>query len=144
MLYTYYIGKKAEEKEKTYQNDYLHIYQQILEYYNFQKKIETFFSEGFNSNSSGKKEEFYFINSNWIINWKTYINYNEVIKYIDKNIDYLINKKIIKKNYNFYPGPVTSNNELKIFLGITLLKQRDFERVVNQKAYDLFKKFTKI
>ena len=141
MLSDYYYLKKEDEKEKN--ANYNDIYQQILEYYKFHKTIETFFVEGFNSNSTGKKEEFYFIDSNWIINWKLYTNYDEVINNIDKNFDYLINKNILKKNFDYFPGTVTSKNSLKEFLEITLLKPRDFEKIINKKTYDLLNKFYK-
>ena len=111
---------------------YKNIYQQIIEYYSFHKKIETFFSKGYNDIGTGLKEDFYFINSSWIKKWKLYSNYDEVIKYIDNSdIDFLINKNILKENNEYYPSFIKFNGAFNEFPQTNLLEAKDFENLVN-------------
>ena len=120
-------------------NDYDIISEQILEYYRFHKKIESIFLNK-NTNEKDAKEELYFINPDWIKKWKLYTNYDEAIKYLDKDINKSMLENIIFKNNSLYPYNF-SLEKSNDFLNKTLLKAIDFESIVNKKLYNLYEKF---
>ena len=126
-FYEFFEQENPDDDDYYIENDLKSIYQQILEYYNFHKKIESFFLDGFNADGTGKKEDLYFIDSNWIEKWKIFINYEEVIKDIDKGEDYLIENNILKRNNDYYPNEISSGESIDIFLQKTLLEAKDFD-----------------
>ena len=119
-------------------NDYDIISEQIFEYYRFHKKIESIFLNK-NTNEKDAKEELYFINPDWIKKWKLYTNYDEAIKYLDKDINKSMLENIILKNKSLYPY-YFSLEKSNDFLNKTLLKAIDFESIVNKKLYNLYEK----
>ena len=76
-------------------------YEQILNYYEFHKKIESYFEVGYNAEANSKSQYFYFIDSNWIKSWKRYINYQEVIKNLEYGCEFLINNNFLNNDDNF-------------------------------------------
>ena len=123
------MGNGETKKEK---------YNQILEYYNFHKKIESYFLEGFNNNGSNQRIILYFIDSNWIKSWKLYTNYDEVVNNIDKGYEYLIKEKILNKSGKYYPASLKSGNSRQLFLNKILYEIKDFDNIINQSTYELF------
>ena len=117
-------------------DDYENLLEEILEYYNFHNKIESIFLDK-NIHESKIKEKLFFINSDWIKKWKFYTNYDEAIRNINLKDNESLFKKIILKNKNYYPSDFAFENS-NHFLNKTLLKEEDFESVVNEKLYNLF------
>ena len=115
-------------------------YEQILNYYEFHKKIESYYNEGYNIEANFESQFFYFIDSNWIKSWKRYINYQEVIKNLEHGYDFLINNNILNNdddfNFNF---PYVNNGRIEdIFLNKLLYKIEDFDCLINNELYSSF------
>ena len=70
-------------------------FSQILSYYYFHKDIESYFNVGFNKNGNGNIQMLYFIDEDWLISWKAFCNYENVIQNLYKGEDYLINNHIL-------------------------------------------------
>ena len=124
------------DKGKKEENGYIteEIFLQIKEYYEFQNNLKNFFIEGINRYISGKNEKIYFVDSNWINKWKLYVNYDEVIKYIDKSFEN-IEKMKIKINYDYFPDIIYFSKSYEIFFKKTLLESKDLECLINEKTY---------
>ena len=116
------------------------IYEEIKEYYFFHKNIKKFFEEGFNFKGTKKKEKLYFIDKDWIDNWKELSNYNKVVKYLDKGSDY--NDCLIKVEtyYNNDLSSFSSGKSDKNFLLKRLLTPEDFDCLINENFYYFFPK----
>ena len=120
------------------------IYKEIKEYYYFHKNIKKFFEEGFNFKGTNKKEKLYFIDENWINNWKKLSNYKEVVKYLDngsgKN-DYLIKDEIVKSFCLYDLSYISGGKSDKNFLLKRLLIPKDFDCIINENIYYLFSNY---
>ena len=115
------------------------IHKEILEYDYFHKNIESYFSEnGINENGSGDIQSFYFIDLEWIKQWKKYTNYENVVLNIEKDFNYLKNNNILKINQDSCPSGLNSGESKEKFINQMLYKIEDFECVINQSTYDLF------
>ena len=103
-----------------------------------------------------KIENFYIININWINSWKKYSQYNEAKKNLDLlNVDALIEeqfkeeiKKIcndmisakeIKNSEEFKPIEIDNQSYGNIFLHKLIYNLEDFESLVDEDTYKLFK-----
>ena len=120
------------------------IYKEIKEYYFFHKKIKKFFEEGFNFKGTNKKEKLYFIDEDWIKNWKKLSNYNEVVKYLDKGSGYnysLIKNEIVKTFCLCEISCINSDKSDKNFLLKRLLIPEDFDCIINENIFYLFSSY---
>ena len=121
------------------------IYNEIKEYYFFHKNIKKFFEEGFNFKRTNKKEKLYFIDENWINDWKKLSNYNEVVKYLEKGRrknDYLIKDEIVKTFCLYDISYISSGKSDKNFLLKRLLIPEDFDCLINENIYYLFSNYS--
>ena len=123
--------------------DFEQKYKEIFEYYKFHKNIESYFLEGYNINYNGNNEYFYFIDSNWIKDWKLHVNYDNAIQYIEKDYNFLMknNNLKIKINNDYTPSNINSGNSKQEFLNKKLYNIEDFDNMINQSTYDLFRNY---
>ena len=124
-------------------SDLKHKYDEIDEYYKFHKCIESYFKQRFNKNMKGKIETFYFIDLKWIEKWKIHTNYKNIINYIEEGYDFnwLIDNNKIKNEVGQKPSSVDSGDSYEQFLKKDIYDIEDFECIVNQSTYDLFKSY---
>ena len=124
-------------------SDLKHKYDEIDEYYKFHKCIESYFIQGLNENMKRNEETFYFIDLKWIKKWKNHTNYKNIINYIEKGYDFnwLIDNKKIKIELSQEPSSVDSGDSYENFLKKDIYDIEDFECIVNQSTYDLFKSY---
>ena len=113
-------------------------YEQILNYYEFHKKIESYFEVGYNAEANSKSQYFYFIDSNWIKSWKRYINYQEVIKNLEYGCEFLINNNILNNDDNFNFSYANNGRIEDIFLNKLLYKIEDFDCLIDFDLYSAF------
>ena len=116
-------------------------YSQILSYYYFHKDIESYFKEGFNKNGNGNIKKLYFIDEEWLISWKAFCNYENVIQNLDKGKDYLINNQILNNYDECLPSYIQKGNSKDFFLTKTMYDIEDFNCIIDTKTYKLFKKY---
>ena len=141
---------------------------QIEHYYIFHKKISNIFNfgnnpfykpnkRGFFSPDINYKKSFYIINKNWIKIWKKYSQYDKAVSYFEKKEyeneeDF---KKHVKEicNNMVLMGEINNNEESKppimdnesfgnLFIHKLILEKEDFDYLVDEKTYDLFKKIS--
>jgi hypothetical protein len=115
-------------------------YQQIMSYYSFHKEIESYFNEGFNKNGKGIIQELYFIDEEWLLSWKAYSNYENVIQNLDKGKEYLINNDILNDNDESFPSDIKKGKSKEFFLTGIIYCIEDFNYIINEKTFKLFKK----
>ena len=127
---------------------------QIKNYYIFQTKIELLLKKGINpfyDSTSNEIETIYIINKKWIQKWKEMAYYDVAKDSFDK-IDAKNEKMLIKEVNNickdlkknvlkFFNLPLEdSKSEYKRIISRNMLNEEDFECLVNEKTYKLFKK----
>ena len=118
------------------------IFTEIWTYFEFHNQIQKYFNEGFNDKASNKIQQVYLIDSNWIKAWKKYSNYENIIT-LQKNYKFL--KKINFLNYNKKHGLeelITGNSDS--FLNKAVHKITDFDCLVDEMTYKLFKRYKSI
>ena len=140
-------------------SNYNPIFEQIKNYYLFQKKIELILKYGNNPYFDLTKptidiEPIYIIDRNWIKEWKSKSYYSIPKESFDK-----IEKDINPKNEKYFLQemdsilqnltkvifqfnlPLRDNSaEYNRFISRNMLNDEDFECLVNEKTYKLFKK----
>ena len=116
-------------------------YSQILSYYKFHKEIESYFKEGFNKNGKGNSRDLFFIDEEWLLSWKAFCNYENVIQNLDKGKDFLINESILNNNVECIPSNIKKGKSKQFFLTITMYCIEDFNCIIDKKTYELFKKY---
>ena len=118
---------RDREKEK---------YDSIIEFNKFENNLKGFFSKGINTYQIGKKQKLYFVSSNWIKNWKKKSNYQKVIENLDKDITYLKNKNILRKDEDeFIPSDFDTQSNENIFLSKIIYSVKDFNCLINYSIY---------
>ena len=111
-------------------------YEQILNYYKFHQKIESYFKEGYNAEANFESQYFYFIDSNWIKSWKRYVNYQEVIKNLEYGYEIINNILNNDDDFNF---DYANNGRIEdIFLNKLLYKIEDFDCLIDFDLYSSF------
>ena len=114
------------------------IYDQIMEYYKFHKQIESYFMEGYNNDADEiKKDTIYFIDLDWINNWKLFNDYDKII-YSLTNEDYINKELIDNDDKELFPFNCGSGYSSSIFLSKIILKLEDFDCLINQETLKLF------
>ena len=117
-------------------------YSQIISYYSFHKEIESYFNEGFNKKGNGIIQDLYFIDEEWLLSWKAFCNYENVIQNLDKGKDYLINSKILNNNDEYIPHSIKSGKKSKeFFLSRFIYCIEDFNCIINEGTYKLFRNY---
>ena len=116
-------------------------YEQIIKYYEFHKNIESYFNEGYNIEANSEKKFFYFIDSNWVKSWKSFINYKEVISNIDYGYEYMISDNILNNDYDFNFAYANNGRVEDIFLNKLLYKLEDFDCLIDADLFILFYDF---
>ena len=127
--------------------------ERIINYYKFHKIYEIIFTSG-NNNNEGlinyKYQKFYFINNDWIHQWKEN-GYNILkseldklkIYYTDYHINELLNVYHMQKNnkiINEYDIPFISNERAYTdFINKPIYKLEDFDCLIDQNSYESFK-----
>ena len=130
---------------------------QIIHYYIFHKKLERFFTKGYNCLFMNEKKElniecFYVINKNLVDNWKYYCNYFIFKAYFDEvkfNSDFKKYKEELKKIFdktnetlklNDLNWDINLNNtwEFKWF-SRNILELRHFDNIIDEESYKYFK-----
>ena len=130
--------------------------ERIINYYKFHKIYEIIFTSG-NNNNEGlinyKYQKFYFINNEWIQQWKE-SGYNILkseldklkIYYTDYYINELLNVYHMQKNnkvINEYDIPFISNERAYTdFINKPIYKLEDFDCLIDQNSYESFKKLS--
>ena len=115
-------------------------YSQIISYYSFHKEIESYFNEGFNKNGEGIIQDLYFIDEEWLLSWKAYSNYENVIQNLNKGKEYLIKSNILNDNDECFPSDIKKGNSKKFFLTRIIYCIEDFNYIINKKTFKLFQK----
>ena len=136
--------KKKEIRPFNNQNippnkNYLFLFQQLKEYYNFRNKfLQTLENDSFYNHFI--QNEFYLIDRKWIKNWKKYSGYNYISHILnrsrdlnDNDYDWVVN--IMNKNMEENILPPLNNNI--IFHDNIINPLADFI-IINQKCHDLF------
>ena len=113
-------------------------YKQIKEYNKLHKNINHFFLEGNNKYLVGVRQKFYFIDLNWLKEWKINTNYENAIQYLDKGLDYLKKNKIINENKYYFSNSINSGNSENIFLNKIIYKPEDFNCLIDNSSHKLF------
>ena len=125
----------------------------IINYYKFHKIYEIIFTSG-NNNNEGlinyKYQKFYFINNDWIQQWKQ-SGYNILKSELDRlkiystnnHINELLNVYHMQKNnkiINEYDIPFISNERAYTdFINKPIYKLEDFDCLIDQNSYESFK-----
>jgi hypothetical protein len=125
-------------EEEDISENILNKYNEIIEYYNFHKEIESYFSEGFNKKGNGIIQNFYFIDLDWIKKWKRFINYELTVLNLQKGLKYLIDNNILNNNEENMPSNIHSGESQDNFINKMLYKIEDFDCIVNENTYQLF------
>ena len=142
-------------------SNYNPIFEQIKNYYLFQKKIELILKYGNNPYFDSTKqtndiEPIYIIDGNWIKKWKSKSYYYIAKDSFDKiemgikpkNEQYLIQEmdnilQNLTKVITQFNLPIRYNSaQYNSFISRNMLNDEDFECLVNEKTYKLFKKQT--
>ena len=150
--------KKAQQIENYY------IFHKIFEFiFNNSKnplinnKQQNIIDKLFSPIKVNKKEKLFIIDKNWIKQWKKYSNYDIALNYFNK-IKFENEQNFIKDvkeicqnlvllgeiNDNEENKPVVWDNESygKIFVHKIILDIKDFDNIVNEKTFNLFKKLS--
>lgn len=130
--------KKFEEKYSLDKSEESKAYKQALSYFVFQYKFKLLLEKGINKLFINDEEiKCYVIDTDWIKKWKLYLNYDEIIKYADKDYDYLINNKIIKIKSEHYPSNFNGNGIYGFYK--KEMKLEDFKCIIDKNIYELFR-----
>ena len=118
------------------------IFEEVWSYYDFHQEIYKYFNEGINFNPSEQKIKLYFIDNNWIRSWKNYSRYEDVIK-MERDYKFLEENGFLNYNEKHYLGDFKTGKSYSNFLYITVHKREDFDCIVDEKTYNLFKRYKK-
>ena len=115
---------------------------EIKSYYEFHEQINSYFTIGYNgkAENSKHKQTLYFIDNNWIKKWKDYSKYETIKNFIttkDNNFKY--EGQNYNKNHNL--GDLKTGDAYNTFLATIVHKIEDFDCLVDENTYKLFKKY---
>ena len=120
------------------------IFNQIQSYYKFHNTIKQFFENGkieFNSEFINKEINLYFIDKNWIQSWKGISNYENIVTLMkEHNYDFLDKSGFLNFDESFYTK-FEEGDSRKNFLTIMVNKLDDFDNVIDESNFELFKIF---
>ena len=116
------------------------VFDEIWSYKEFQKEIEKYFNEGINFDPQKNEQELYFIDYDWIKDWKQYSNYETIIG-LPKDYENVKICGYLNYNENHNLGWFNTGQSSSNFLSKTLHKIEDFECLVDKKTFKLFKRY---
>ena len=116
------------------------IFTEIRSYFEFHNKIQKYFNEGINYEPTNKEEKVYAIDSDWIKRWKKYSNYENIIE-MNQNYKFLEKNDFLKYDKNHGLEDFKNENSKSIFLSKPLLNIQDFDCLIDDVTYKLFKKY---
>ena len=122
--------------------DVKRINDEVKSYYEFHEQINSYFTIGYNgkAENSKHKQTLYFIDNNWIKKWKDYSKYETIKNFIttkDNNFKY--EGQNYNKNHNL--GDLKTGDAYNNFLATIVHKIEDFDCLVDENTYKLFKKY---
>ena len=122
--------------------DVKRINDEIKSYYEFHEQINSYFTIGYNGKAENNKHKqtLYFIDNNWIKKWKDYSKYETIKNFIttkDNNFKY--EGQNYNKNHNL--GDLKTGDAYNTFLATIVHKIEDFDCLVDENTYKLFKKY---
>ena len=122
--------------------DVKRINDEIKSYYEFHEQINSYFTIGYNGKAENNKHKqtLYFIDNNWIKKWKDYSKYETIKNFIttkDNNFKY--EGENYNKNHNL--GDLKTGDAYNTFLATIVHKIEDFDCLVDENTYKLFKKY---
>ena len=122
--------------------DVKRINDEIKSYYEFHEQINSYFTIGYNgkAENSKHKQTLYFIDNNWIKKWKDYSKYETIKNFITTKDN---NFKYEGQNYNKIHnlGDLKTGDAYNNFLATIVHKIEDFDCLVDENTYKLFKKY---
>ena len=121
--------------------DVKRINDEIKSYYEFHEQINSYFTIGYNgkAENSKHKQTLYFIDNNWIKKWKDYSKYETIKNFIIKDNNFKYEGENYNKNHNL--GDLKTGDAYNNFLATIVHKIEDFDCLVDENTYKLFKKY---
>ena len=114
---------------------------EIKSYYEFHEQINSYFTIGYNGKAENNKHKqtLYFIDNNWIKKWKDYSKYETIKNFIIKDNNFKYEGENYNKNHNL--GDLKTGDAYNNFLATIVHKIEDFDCLVDENTYKLFKKY---
>ena len=121
--------------------DVKRINDEIKSYYEFHEQINSYFTIGYNGKAENNKHKqtLYFIDNNWIKKWKDYSKYETIKNFIMKDNNFKHEGENYNKNHNL--GDLKTGDAYNNFLATIVHKIEDFDCLVDENTYKLFKKY---
>jgi len=121
--------------------DVKRINDEIKSYYEFHEQINSYFTIGYNGKAENNKHKqtLYFIDNNWIKKWKDYSKYETIKNFIIKDNNFKYEGENYNKNHNL--GDLKTGDAYNNFLATIVHKIEEFDCLVDEKTYKLFKKY---
>ena len=121
--------------------DVKRINDEIKSYYEFHEQINSYFTIGYNGKAENNKHKqtLYFIDNNWIKKWKDYSKYETIKNFIIKDNNFKYEGENYNKNHNL--GDLKTGDAYNTFLATIVHKIEDFDCLVDENTYKLFKKY---
>ena len=121
--------------------DVKRINDEIKSYYEFHEQINSYFTIGYNGKAENNKHKqtLYFIDNNWIKKWKDYSKYETIKNFIMKDNNFKHEGENYNKNHNL--GDLKTGDAYNTFLATIVHKIEDFDCLVDENTYKLFKKY---
>ena len=121
--------------------DVKRINDEIKSYYEFHEQINSYFTIGYNGKAENNKHKqtLYFIDNNWIKKWKDYSKYETIKNLIMKDNNFKYEGENYNKNHNL--GDLKTGDAYNNFLATIVHKIEDFDCLVDENTYKLFKKY---
>ena len=121
--------------------DVKRINDEIKSYYEFHEQINSYFTIGYNEKAENNKHKqtLYFIDNNWIKKWKDYSKYEPIKNLIMKDNNFKYEGENYNKNHNL--GDLKTGDAYNNFLATIVHKIEDFDCLVDENTYKLFKKY---
>ena len=121
--------------------DVKRINDEIKSYYEFHEQINSYFTIGYNGKAENNKHKqtLYFIDNNWIKKWKDYSKYETIKNFIIKDNNFKYEGENYNKNHNL--GDLKTGDAYNNFLATIVHKIEDFDCLVDENTYKLFKKY---
>ena len=121
--------------------DVKRINDEIKSYYEFHEQINSYFTIGYNGKAENNKHKqtLYFIDNNWIKKWKDYSKYETIKNFIMKDNNFKYEGENYNKNHNL--GDLKTGDAYNTFLATIVHKIEDFDCLVDENTYKLFKKY---
>ena len=121
--------------------DVKRINDEIKSYYEFHEQINSYFTIGYNGKAENNKHKqtLYFIDNNWIKKWKDYSKYETIKNFIIKDNNFKNEGENYNKNHNL--GDLKTGDAYNNFLATIVHKIEDFDCLVDENTYKLFKKY---